>query len=79
MSYIERSDEEITTAIEKWVATHPEPDEIALWISGVEYSPTELLEEIQKKSALGVEMLSGVREVAKRGNTDPLLIIQRSI
>lgn len=79
MPYVERTDEEIIAAYERWLARHPEPDEPVLVSGYNEYSVRQLVAAIKNREhpvyAVHVEQL---RKMAKEYDEDPVQLIDQS-
>ena len=59
---------EITRAISEWVRSLPKSEarKPSVIVSGVSYSPLQILEEVQRETEFGQEFLAGLFEVNKR-------------
>lgn len=77
MPYVERTDEEIIAAFERWVARHPEPDRPTVSIGDKSYSPRELCEVMKSHEDDWIN-LELFRKMAKEYDVDPVEIIDRS-
>ena len=59
---------EFTRAISDWVKSLPESEAQtpSVYVSGIGYSPLEVLEEVERQTELGREFLEGLYAIDKR-------------
>ena len=79
MTYVKRSDKELTDALEAALGKAFDPDEVAVRCPAslcdgckTQYTYKELLEEFKQKTAFGLKFLDSIRTCARKGNRDPL-------
>lgn len=79
MPYVERTDEELIAAYERWLARHAAPDEpVFIGWHGSRYSPRQLLEAIKNREEWAVKVaLEYHRYRARIQKEDPVEIIDR--
>lgn len=80
MAYIERTDEEIIAAWEKWLERHPSPDEKHLEsITGESWTPRESIAALKRGEQPFKEvMVDTIRKFAKEWNEDPVDLILKN-
>jgi len=79
MAYVNRTDDELVSALEIAIGKSFRPDEVALSCpddkcpgSRLQYTYKELLEEFRQRTAFGLKYLEAIRECARKGDRDPL-------
>lgn len=72
MAYKERTYEEILAALERLVARHSNPDEIALIIGGRTFTTREFVGAFRKKDPLIMAGFEAMLETMKRLDIDPV-------
>ena len=72
--YVHRTDEELVLALEECARSLPDGGRIA--IGGRSYSWPEFAEAIRQGSSFGERYLNAIREAAKEGGEDPLVMLQ---
>jgi len=79
MAYVNRTDDELISALEIAIGKSFHPNEIALSCPGencsgirVQYTYKELLEAFRQKTVFGLKYLESIRECARKGDRDPL-------
>lgn len=71
MPYRERTFEEILAAYESWLKAHPFPDKPTVTIGGESFSPRRIVEGIQRKDPLVVQLfVESVVDFSKRNDLD---------
>lgn len=73
MAYVERTDEELISALETAISKKSvNPDEIVLTSGESRYTYNEILKECRNKSEFGIKFLNNIRECALCASRDPL-------
>lgn len=73
MAYVERTDEEIISALESAISKKAvDPNQIVLRRGDSKYTYNEILDECRRKTEFGIKFLNNIRECAKEGGRDPL-------
>ncbi len=78
MAYVERSNEELTAALEVALGKAFAPDEIAVRCScdtgcgKSQYTYRELLEAFKNKNEFGLKLMESIRTCAKKSDRDPM-------
>ena len=78
MPYVERTDEEIIAAWERWMSRHPDPDKFVFSVGITQYSPRRFVEALKAKDEFLMKVfVEGARRAAKEYNHDPVKSIDR--
>lgn len=77
MPFVERTDEEIVAAFKRWVERLPQNKQnevilVHLCERKNNFTSRDLLNEMENKSELGIDLLDALRKMAKVQNLDPV-------
>ncbi len=77
--YIERSDEEIIAALEKWANNHPYPNKATMVLGHTGYTPKEVVKAVKsKENEVFARFTDIIHTAAKLFDKDPLEFMRRS-
>ncbi len=76
MAYIERTDEEIIAAWERWILRHPQADRVAVSIGSEQYTSREVVEALKAGDELLTRIFVGnLKKYAIENGLDPVEVI----
>jgi hypothetical protein len=75
----EEQHEELVKGLREWVYTHPTPDLPTLAVMGRDYTPREIVDEVEHRTELGGELSDFLVGRAEKYGVSPIQFIERVI